>query len=55
MITIPETGVYHAFLDFILHLPESRYLYSKKETIAILEKYINETKIKLENISVTST
>ena len=50
MITIPETGLYHAFLDFIKHLPESRYLYSKEETITILEKYIYETKVKISLI-----
>jgi transcriptional regulator with XRE-family HTH domain len=49
ILSISETGIYYAFLDFISYLPTSQYVYSKDETLAILDKHISTLNSKLIN------
>lgn len=47
IISIPETSIHLALLDFMSYLADSPYVLSKEETLAVLDKYIEKLKAKI--------
>lgn len=50
-ISIEETGILSALIDFLSYLPDSPYVYSKEKTLAILDRHIASLRQKLEKES----
>lgn len=47
IISIPETSIHLALLDFMSYLADSPYVLSKEDTLAVLNKYVENIKAKM--------